>query len=196
MVGNLIRDQFLKAPGLAVRVVLACVLVLALLAVLIVCTSRRWRTAAGTARRRAVRSPAGCRSRSGSTYVFLYIADRRARRDVLQRGRSPRSSGSGFSARVVRRAWPRSARSAGPAQHADLVAGSERPLLATVLGTLLAVGLARYTQVAGARRLGVVPAVLPDLVLGIGLLAVLRSRRHPRAALGAARHTSCSAWRS
>ncbi|MFI6453064.1 ABC transporter permease [Streptosporangium amethystogenes] len=43
-------------------------------------------------------------------------------------------------------------------------------VLATVLGTLLAVGLARHTRSRALDALGVLPAVLPDLVLGIGLL--------------------------
>ncbi|WP_329091218.1 MULTISPECIES: ABC transporter permease [unclassified Streptosporangium] len=42
--------------------------------------------------------------------------------------------------------------------------------LATVLGTLLAVGLARHTRSRTLDALGVLPAVLPDLVLAIGLL--------------------------
>ncbi|WP_433253424.1 ABC transporter permease [Streptosporangium sp. CA-135522] len=43
--------------------------------------------------------------------------------------------------------------------------------LATVLGTLLAVGLARHSRSRLLDGLGVLPAVLPDLVLAIGLLA-------------------------
>ncbi|WP_030906251.1 ABC transporter permease [Streptosporangium amethystogenes] len=43
-------------------------------------------------------------------------------------------------------------------------------VLATVLGTLLAVGLARHTRSRALDALGMLPAVLPDLVLGIGLL--------------------------
>ncbi|MBB2910033.1 spermidine/putrescine transport system permease protein [Streptosporangium becharense] len=42
--------------------------------------------------------------------------------------------------------------------------------LATVLGTLLAVGLARHTRSRLLDALSVLPAILPDLVLGIGLL--------------------------
>ncbi|MEU6718219.1 ABC transporter permease [Nonomuraea sp. NPDC046802] len=42
--------------------------------------------------------------------------------------------------------------------------------LATVLGTLLAVGLARYTRSKTLDALALMPAVLPDLVVGIGLL--------------------------
>lgn len=42
--------------------------------------------------------------------------------------------------------------------------------LATVLGTLLAVGLARHTRSRTLDALALMPAVLPDLVLAIGLL--------------------------
>jgi spermidine/putrescine transport system permease protein len=43
-------------------------------------------------------------------------------------------------------------------------------VLATVLGTLLAVGLARHSRSRLLDAISVMPAVLPDLVLGIGLL--------------------------
>jgi spermidine/putrescine transport system permease protein len=43
-------------------------------------------------------------------------------------------------------------------------------VLATVLGTLLAVGLARHSKSRLLDAISVMPAVLPDLVLGIGLL--------------------------
>ncbi|MEV0315905.1 ABC transporter permease [Nonomuraea fuscirosea] len=43
-------------------------------------------------------------------------------------------------------------------------------VIATVLGTLLAVGLARYTRSKLLDAVSLMPAVLPDLVLAIGLL--------------------------
>lgn len=43
-------------------------------------------------------------------------------------------------------------------------------LIATVLGTLLAVGLARYTRSKILDAIALMPAILPDLVIGIGLL--------------------------
>jgi spermidine/putrescine transport system permease protein len=43
-------------------------------------------------------------------------------------------------------------------------------VLSTVLGTLLAVGMARHSRSKALDAIGVLPAVLPDLVLGIGLL--------------------------
>ena len=43
--------------------------------------------------------------------------------------------------------------------------------LATVLGTLLAVGLQRYSRSSALDAFALAPAIVPDIVLGIGLLA-------------------------
>ncbi|MEU3164316.1 ABC transporter permease [Streptosporangium sp. NPDC006930] len=51
-----------------------------------------------------------------------------------------------------------------------LIVATGSTVLATVLGTLLAVGLARHTRSRTLDALGVLPAILPDLVLAIGLL--------------------------
>ncbi|MGC5012634.1 ABC transporter permease [Streptosporangium sp. DT93] len=59
-----------------------------------------------------------------------------------------------------------------------LIVAAGSTALATVLGTLLAVGLVRHTRSRALDALGMLPAVLPDLVLGIGLLvfyATIRS---------------------
>ncbi|MDP9860902.1 MULTISPECIES: ABC transporter permease [Streptosporangium] len=53
-----------------------------------------------------------------------------------------------------------------------LIVAAGSTALATVLGTLLAVGLARHTRSRLLDGLGVLPAVLPDLVLAIGLLVL------------------------
>lgn len=45
-------------------------------------------------------------------------------------------------------------------------------ILATVLGTLLAVGLARYTRSAMLEAYSLAPAIVPDLALAIGLLVL------------------------
>ena len=45
-------------------------------------------------------------------------------------------------------------------------------VLATVLGTLLAVGLARYTRSAMLEAYSLAPAIVPDLALAIGLLVL------------------------
>lgn len=44
-------------------------------------------------------------------------------------------------------------------------------VLATILGTLLAVGIARYYRSAVIEAYSLAPAIIPDLVLAIGLLA-------------------------
>ncbi|MFG1707619.1 ABC transporter permease [Nonomuraea sp. M3C6] len=51
-----------------------------------------------------------------------------------------------------------------------LIVATGSTALATVLGTLLAVGLARHTRSKLLDALALMPAVLPDLVLAIGLL--------------------------
>ncbi|GAA3207628.1 ABC transporter permease [Actinocorallia longicatena] len=52
-----------------------------------------------------------------------------------------------------------------------LIVAAGSTALATVLGTLLAVGLARHTRSRALVALATLPAILPDLVLAIGLLA-------------------------
>ncbi|NJC71941.1 ABC transporter permease [Planosporangium thailandense] len=52
-----------------------------------------------------------------------------------------------------------------------LIVAAGATALSTVLGTLLAVGLARYTRSKLLDAIAVAPAVLPDIVLAIGLLA-------------------------
>ncbi|WP_049565013.1 ABC transporter permease [Nonomuraea sp. SBT364] len=51
-----------------------------------------------------------------------------------------------------------------------LIVATGSTLIATVLGTLLAVGLARHTRSKALEALALMPAVLPDLVIAIGLL--------------------------
>ncbi|MEV4223574.1 ABC transporter permease [Nonomuraea sp. NPDC049725] len=51
-----------------------------------------------------------------------------------------------------------------------LIVATGATLIATVLGTLLAVGLARYSRSKTLEALSLMPAVLPDLVIAIGLL--------------------------
>ncbi|GII91405.1 ABC transporter permease [Sinosporangium siamense] len=53
-----------------------------------------------------------------------------------------------------------------------LIVALATTVLATVLGTLLAVGMARYTRSRTLDAIGLLPAVLPDLVLAIGLLVL------------------------
>ncbi|MFG1698772.1 ABC transporter permease [Nonomuraea sp. NPDC049309] len=51
-----------------------------------------------------------------------------------------------------------------------LIVAAGSTLIATVLGTLLAVGLVRYTRSKVLEAISLMPAVLPDLVIAIGLL--------------------------
>lgn len=53
-----------------------------------------------------------------------------------------------------------------------LIVAAGATAIATVLGTLLAYGIARYTRNALVRAFAIAPAVLPDLLLGIGLLTL------------------------
>ncbi|ROR46519.1 ABC transporter permease [Kitasatospora cineracea] len=56
-----------------------------------------------------------------------------------------------------------------------LIVASGATALSTVLGTLLAVGLARHTRSRLLGALATLPAVVPDVVLAIGLLAFYSS---------------------
>ncbi|MFC4592193.1 ABC transporter permease [Sphaerisporangium corydalis] len=51
-----------------------------------------------------------------------------------------------------------------------LIVAAGATVLSTVLGTLLAVGMARHSRSRLLDALGLLPAVLPDLVVGLGLL--------------------------
>jgi spermidine/putrescine transport system permease protein len=56
-------------------------------------------------------------------------------------------------------------------------------VLAVLLGAPLAVGLARHTRAKSLEAAAMAPAILPDLVLGIGLLALFYSVGIPKSAL-------------
>lgn len=53
-----------------------------------------------------------------------------------------------------------------------VIVATSATVLATVLGTLMAVGIHRYTKGGLVRAFAVAPALLPDLLLGIGILSV------------------------
>lgn len=53
-----------------------------------------------------------------------------------------------------------------------LIVAGGATVIATVLGTLMAVGIHRYTRGGLIRAYGIAPALLPDLLLGIGLLSL------------------------
>ncbi|HSJ22456.1 MAG TPA: ABC transporter permease [Nocardioidaceae bacterium] len=56
-------------------------------------------------------------------------------------------------------------------------------LVATVLGTLLAVGLARHARSKLLEASAMAPAILPDLLLGIGLLSFYYAMSVPKSAM-------------
>lgn len=53
-----------------------------------------------------------------------------------------------------------------------LIVATGSTVLSTVLGTMLAVGLHRYSKSAALNAFSLAPAIVPDIVLGIGLLAL------------------------
>lgn len=53
-----------------------------------------------------------------------------------------------------------------------LVVATGATAIATVLGTLLAYGIQHHTRGAAVRAFAIAPAILPDLLLGIGLLTL------------------------
>lgn len=53
-----------------------------------------------------------------------------------------------------------------------LIVAAAAAVLATVLGTLTAVGIHRYTKGGLIRAIAIAPAMLPDLLLAIGLLSL------------------------
>ncbi|MDP3208098.1 MAG: ABC transporter permease [Rhodoglobus sp.] len=53
-----------------------------------------------------------------------------------------------------------------------LIVASSVTVLATILGTLMAVGIHRYTRGGLVRAFAIAPALLPDLLLAIGILSL------------------------
>lgn len=76
----------------------------------------------------------------------------------------------GFSLRWYQELFADSAVMAGLRN--TVIVATTATLLATVLGTLMAVGIHRYTKGGLVRAFAVAPALLPDLLLGIGILSV------------------------
>lgn len=54
----------------------------------------------------------------------------------------------------------------------SLIVAAGATVIATVLGTLLAIGLARHTRSALLEAASTAPAILPDLLLAVGLLSL------------------------
>ncbi|GIH74916.1 ABC transporter permease [Planobispora longispora] len=101
------------------------------------------------------------------TYVFLYAPIAVLVVMSFNSGDSPYSF-DGFSLKWYGELAGNAEIGKGLVNTLLVAAGST--VLATALGTLLAVGLARYSRSKVLDAIGVLPAVLPDLVLAIGLL--------------------------
>jgi spermidine/putrescine transport system permease protein len=64
----------------------------------------------------------------------------------------------------------------------SLVVAAGATVISTVLGTLLAVGLARHTRSKLLEASAMAPAILPDLLLAIGLLLLFHAAGMPKSA--------------
>ncbi|TMR21037.1 ABC transporter permease [Nonomuraea turkmeniaca] len=102
-----------------------------------------------------------------ATYVFLYLPIAVLVVMSFNAGRSPYTY-EGFSLKWYGELAADERVATGLVNTLIVATGSTA--IATVLGTLLAVGLARYTRSKTLDALALMPAVLPDLVLAIGLL--------------------------
>ncbi len=65
----------------------------------------------------------------------------------------------------------------------SLIVGAGATTIATVLGTLLAVGLVRHSRSKLLEASAMAPAILPDLLLAIGLLSFYYAASIPKSAL-------------
>ncbi|GII57624.1 putrescine/spermidine ABC transporter permease [Planotetraspora thailandica] len=101
------------------------------------------------------------------TYLFLYAPIAVLVVMSFNRNKTPYSWG-GFSLDWYGRLAENSSLRTGLVNTLIVALGSTA--LSTVLGTLLAVGLARHTRSRVLDALSTLPAILPDLVLAIGLL--------------------------
>ncbi|MFF3671220.1 ABC transporter permease [Microtetraspora malaysiensis] len=101
------------------------------------------------------------------TYVFLYVPIAVVVLMSFNRNKSPYAWG-GFSLRWYGQLLENEKIREGLINTLIVAFGST--VLSTVLGTLLAVGLARYNKSRMLDALSTMPALLPDLVLAIGLL--------------------------
>jgi spermidine/putrescine transport system permease protein len=174
MVGNLIQQQFLSARDWPFGATLA-VAVIAIMMILLVGQAMVLRRQQGTAERSPTESHAGrrhgrgwLRAHAGLVYAFLYLPI--AVLVVLSFNESGLPTAwTGFSFK-----WYRSL--AGNEEllasvRTTLVVGVSVTLISTVLGTLLALGLHRTVRSRLLDSALFVPAVIPDIVLAIGLLS-------------------------
>jgi spermidine/putrescine transport system permease protein len=122
-----------------------------------------------TARPRAVRRPRGILVALWIGYVFLYLPILVV---VIMSFNDSENLfvWRGFSLRWYPELFSDGAMMQGLGN--TLIVATGATAIATVLGTLLAYGIHRYTRGGLIRAFAIAPAILPDLLLGIGLLTL------------------------
>jgi spermidine/putrescine transport system permease protein len=121
------------------------------------------------ARPRTVRRPRGILIALWAGYVFLYLPILVV---VIMSFNDSENLfvWRGFSLRWYPELFSDGAMMQGLAN--TLIVATGATAIATVLGTLLAYGIHRYTRGGLIRAFAIAPAILPDLLLGIGLLSL------------------------
>ena len=105
----------------------------------------------------------------GVTYLFLYIPIFALVGMSFNASRSP-FTWNGFSTRWYGELVEDATVMKGLTN--TLIVAFSSTLIATVLGTALAVGLHQYTKSSFLNAFALAPAIMPDIILGIGLLAL------------------------
>lgn len=170
LVGNLVRDQFLEARDWPFGATLALVMIVLLVALFAVqsLVARRYAVpmrAGGPPARR----PGWLRLPLVVCFLFLYIPILTLVVMSFNASDSPYDF-SGFSFEWYGELLGDS--ELLEALRNTLVVAFGATAIATVLGTLLAIGLARYVRSTALDAYSMAPAILPDLVLAIGMLAM------------------------
>lgn len=170
LVGNLVRDQFLKARDWPFGATLALVMIVLLVALFALqsLVARRYSVpmrAGGPSARR----PGWLGVPLGLCFLFLYIPILTLVVMSFNASESPFDF-EGFSFRWYGELLDDS--ELIEALRNTLVVAFGATAIATVLGTLLAIGLARHVRSTALDAYAMAPAILPDLVLAIGMLAM------------------------
>lgn len=170
MVGNVVRDQFLKARDWPFGATLALVMIVLLVALFAVqsLVARRYTVpvrAGGPTERR----PGWLLAPLLGCLLFLYVPILTLVVMSFNASDSPYDF-EGFSLRWYGELFDDS--ELLDALRNTLVVALGATAIATVLGTLLAIGLSRYARSTALDAYAMAPAILPDLVLAIGMLAL------------------------
>ena len=170
LVGNLVRDQFLKARDWPFGATLALVMIVLLVALFAVqsLVARRYSVpmrAGGPPARR----PGWLGLPLALCFLFLYIPILTLVVMSFNGSDSPYDL-DGFSLQWYGDLLDDS--ELLTALRNTLVVALGATAIATVLGTLLAIGLSRYVRSTALDAYAMAPAILPDLVLAIGMLAL------------------------